>query len=184
MPEVPGWLAAARDHWHWRGDGRPAFAEAPKRGQASVWDFPRPPRIADEAREIVVRLDDVEIARTNRAVKVCETGHPPTFYLPPDDVDLRRLERASGSSFCEWKGPASYWTVRVGDRVLRNVAWSYPHPLAGAERLAAHFAFYASTLACLVDGVRAQPQPGGFYGGWVTPDLAGPFKGEPGSEGW
>ncbi len=184
MPELPDWLAAARDHWRWRGADRPPFAATPAPGQRSVWDFPRPPAVVDDAREIVVRAGRDEIARTRRALAVCETGHPPTFYLPPDDVDARFLEPAGGGSFCEWKGPASYWSVRTDDGLLPRAAWSYPRPLAGGERLAGHVAFYASALTCLVDGVRARPQPGGFYGGWITPDLAGPFKGEPGSEGW
>ena len=184
MTRLPEWIAAARDHWRWRGDDRPPFATTPAAGQESVWDYPRPPAVVTDRREVVVLWDDVEIARTRDAVRVCETGHPPTFYLPADAVDAAHLEAAGGGSFCEWKGPARYWSVRVGDRVLPSVAWSYPRPLAGGERLAGRFAFYATTLTCLVDGVRALPQPGGFYGGWITPELAGPFKGEPGSAGW
>jgi uncharacterized protein (DUF427 family) len=184
MNDIPDWLAAARDHWRWRGDDRPSFAIAPGPGQTSVWDYPRPPGIVADGREVVIRCDDVEIARTRAAVKVCETSHPPTWYLPAADVDPRFVEAAGGGSFCEWKGPARYWNVRVGNRVLNGVAWSYPQPLAGAEILKDRFAFYASRLTCLVDGVRATPQPGGFYGGWITPELTGPFKGEPGSEGW
>lgn len=184
MNKLPGWIAAARDHWRWRGDDRPPFAMPPGPGQESVWDYPRPPAIVTDPREVVVLWDDVEIARTGNAVRVCETGHPPTFYLPAESVDAALLEAAGGGSFCEWKGPARYWNVRVGDRVLPSVAWSYPQPLEGGERLAGRFAFYATTLTCLVDGVRALPQPGGFYGGWITPELAGPFKGEPGSAGW
>ncbi len=184
MNKLPDWIAAARDHWRWRGDDRPPFAAVPGPGQESVWDYPRPPGIVADPREVVVLWDEVEIARTRDAVRVCETGHPPTFYLPAEAVDAALLEPAGGGSFCEWKGPARYWSVRVGDRVLPSVAWSYPHPLAGGERFAGRFAFYATTLTCLVDGHRARPQPGGFYGGWITPELAGPFKGEPGSTGW
>jgi len=184
MNELPDWIAAARDHWRWRGDDRPGFAVVPGPGQESVWDYPRPPAIVADPREVVVSWDGLEIARTTDAVRVCETGHPPTFYLPAIDVDDALLEAAAGSSFCEWKGPARYWNVRGTGRVLRGAAWSYPRPLAGGEALAGRFAFYASMLTCLVDGVRAQPQPGGFYGGWITPELTGPFKGEAGSEGW
>ena len=118
------------------------------------------------------------------AGSVLETGHPPTYYLPFDDVERHLLQPAAGRSFCEWKGPARYWSLVDGDRCLPSHAWSYPHPLAGAEALADCVAFYARGLTCSVGGLAVRPQPGGFYGGWVTPDLAGPFKGDAGSEGW
>jgi uncharacterized protein (DUF427 family) len=181
---MPGWLRAARDHWQWRGDRRPPFADTPGPGQVSVWGFPRPPRVLHDSREVVVRWGEVEIARTRRAVLVQETAHPPSFYLPWSDVDRARFERAAGSSFCEWKGPAQYWTLVDGARRLPKVAWSYPQPLPGAEALADCVSLYPAQLDCRVDGAPVQPQPGGFYGGWITPELAGPFKGEAGSEGW
>ncbi len=184
MTTPPDWLRAARDHWQWRGDSRPPFAAMPRAGQSSVWDYPRPPRLAPDFREIVIRWGAVELARTTRALRVLETAHPPSFYLPWDDVARQFLRPAAGSSFCEWKGPASYWTLVDGDRVLPRVAWSYPQPLAGAEALAGCVAFYPGSLDCRVDGAAVSPQPGGFYGGWITPELTGPFKGEPGSEGW
>ena len=123
------------------------------------------------------------IADTRSALRLLETSHPPSFYLPPADVDMRYLEAAGGGSRCEWKGSAAYWDVVVGERRLSRVAWSYPEPFDYRE-LAAHFAFYATTLECFVDGERVRPQPGGFYGGWVTSELTGPFKGEPGTSGW
>jgi uncharacterized protein (DUF427 family) len=182
--DLPAWLQSARDHWQWRGQTRPPFADRPSAGQHSVWDFPRPPRLVQDTREVIVRWGEREIARTRRAVQVQETGHPPSFYLPWADVAREFFERASGSSFCEWKGPAQYWTLVDGDRRLPKVAWSYPQPLAGAETLADCVAMYPAHLDCEVGGARVRPQPGGFYGGWITPELAGPFKGEPGSEGW
>ena len=125
------------------------------------------------------------VARTRGAIRALETSHPPTFYLPWADVDRALFQPASGSSFCEWKGPASYWTLQHGPRRLDRVAWSYPNPLPGAEALADTVAMYAwPDLHITVGGEVARAQPGGFYGGWVTPDLAGPFKGDPGSEGW
>jgi uncharacterized protein (DUF427 family) len=133
---------------------------------------------------VVVCWGDVEVARTRRAVLVLETAHPPSVYLPWDDVVPHLLQPAAGSSFCEWKGPAQYWTLVEGDRCLPGVAWSYPQPLAGAEMLAACVAFYPAALDCRVDDMAVTPQPGGFYGGWITPELVGPFKGEPGSENW
>ncbi len=184
MTDVPDWVRAAREHWRWRGDERPPFADTPAPGQESVWDYPRPPAIVTDPREVVIRWDDVEIARTRDAVRVLETGHPPSFYLPMRDVVSGFLKAAPGSSMCEWKGPARYWTVSDGLRALSAVGWSYPRPMAGAELLADRIAFYPSILACFVDGMRVRQQPGGFYGGWITPELVGPFKGEPGSEHW
>jgi uncharacterized protein (DUF427 family) len=100
------------------------------------------------------------------------------------DIDRDLLRTASGVSICEWKGPARYWSLVQGERILPRVAWSYPQPLAGAEPLSNCIAFYPTALECRVDGARVIAQPGGFYGGWITPDVVGPFKGEPGSEAW
>jgi uncharacterized protein (DUF427 family) len=128
---------------------------------------------------------DTVIADTRRGVRVLETSHPPVWYLPPEDVRTDLLERAPGSSRCEWKGTAVYWTLRVGDRTAPRVAWSYPDPVPRFEVLRDHLAFYAGPMdRCTVDGDIVTPQPGGFYGGWITRDVVGPFKGEPGSWGW
>jgi uncharacterized protein (DUF427 family) len=180
----PQSIAAARAHWTWRGQARPPFAARPGAGQESVWDYPRPPRIVPDPREVVVRWGDVEVARTHRALRVLETAHPPSFYLPWSDVARHLLQPAPGTSFCEWKGPARYWTLVDGHDRLAGVAWSYPHPFAEALVLANCVAFYPGNLTCTVDGAPVTAQPGGFYGGWVTPELVGPFKGEPGSQGW
>ena len=177
-------LAEARAQWRWRGEDRPPFADTPGQGQVSVWDFPRPPELVPDGREIVVFWGETRVARTRGAWAVRETSHPPTFYLPLADVDRTLLRPAGGSSFCEWKGPALYWDLMDGARRLVQVAWSYPKPLAGAEPLAECIAFYAHDLNCRVDGAQALAQPGGFYGGWITPDLSGPFKGGPGSGAW
>jgi uncharacterized protein (DUF427 family) len=180
----PDGLRAARAAWVWRGQARPPFAEVPAPGQVSVWDFPRPPRLAPDAREVVIAWDGLPVARTTGAVCVLETSHPPTWYLPLADVVAGLLQPAPGGSFCEWKGPARYWHLAHGGRRLDRVAWSYPRPLPGAEVLADRVAFYAHHLQITVAGAPVRPQPGGFYGGWITPDLAGPFKGDPGSGGW
>ncbi|CAN5180618.1 DUF427 domain-containing protein [soil metagenome] len=184
MSSPPDWLQVARDHWQWRGTDRPSFAAVPGPGQVSVWDFPRPPVLAPDTREIVIHWGGTEIARTRRAVRVLETSHPPSFYLPWADVQAQFLVAAPGESFCEWKGPARYWSLSDGPRTLAGVAWSYPQPLAGAEAIADCVAFYPARLDCRVDGEVVRPQPGGFYGGWITPELVGPFKGDPGSSGW
>jgi uncharacterized protein (DUF427 family) len=177
-------LDAARSHWHWRGQARPPFAVEPSVHQASVWDFPRPPRLAPEAREVVIRWNGVQVVRSVRAIRALETAHPPSFYIPLADIAPGLLEPAEGTSLCEWKGPARYWSLVDGERRLARVAWSYPLPLAGSEAIADHVAFYCHDLECTVGGAIVAPQPGGFYGGWITPELVGPFKGEPGSEGW
>jgi uncharacterized protein (DUF427 family) len=180
----PPWLRVAREQWSWRGQARPGFAVAPGPGQTSVWDFPRPPVLAPEPREVCIVWAGVPVAFSTRALRVLETAHPPTYYIPWGDVARHLLQPAPGGSFCEWKGTASYWSLVDGDRKLPAHAWSYRRPLAGVEALADRVAFYARDLECSVGGLPATPQPGGFYGGWVTPDLTGPFKGEPGSESW
>jgi uncharacterized protein (DUF427 family) len=149
-----------------------------------VWDYPRPPRVVRDSREVIVRWGEVEIARTRRAIRVLETAHPPNFYLPWDDVARHLFEAASGSSWCEWKGPARYWSLVVAGQRLSSIAWSYPQPFSGADELAGCVACYAFPLECWVGGARVTAQPGGFYGGWITPELVGPFKGEPGSGAW
>lgn len=184
MTLLPDWVAAARAQWQWRGQARPPFAMVPGLGQESVWDYPRPPRIASDVREVVVRWGEMEVARSRRALRVLETSHPPSFYLPWGDVARHLFESAPGESHCEWKGPARYWRLVDGARRTQSVAWSYPEPLAGAELLADSVAFYPALLTCTVDNARVQAQPGGFYGGWITPELVGPFKGEPGSATW
>ncbi len=177
-------IERSRTQWRWRGVSRPPFADTPAKGQTSVWDFPRPPALVREIREVVVRWGDIEVARTREAWAVRETAHPPTYYLPLSAVQRSLLRVAGGESFCEWKGPARYWDLVDRGRCLSKVAWSYPQPLAGAEPLTDCIAFYAHELVCTVGGATVMAQPGGFYGGWITPDLAGPFKGEPGSSSW
>jgi uncharacterized protein (DUF427 family) len=156
----------------------------PRPGQESVWDYPRPPVVVPDGREITVHAGSIEIARTRSALRVLETASPPTFYLPLPDVHRDYLEPASGRSFCEWKGEARYWSVVTDAVRCERAAWSYPDPHAPFAALRWHLAFYASSLDCRVDGVRVIPQPGRFYGGWITPEVLGPFKGEPGTEGW
>ena len=170
--------------WTYGGEQRPPFAVVPQTGQESVWDYPRPPRLEPDHREIVVRVGAVQIARTCRSYRILETASPPTFYLPPDDLNLDCLEPADGRSICEWKGTAQYWSVVGGGRRLEAVGWSYPDPLPAYRAIAGYLSFYPARVECLVDSLRVTPQPGGFYGGWVTPEIVGPFKGEPGTEGW
>ncbi len=158
---------------------------APGPGQESVWDYPRPPRLEPVGKRIRVTFNGVAIADTRRAWRVLETSHPPVYYIPPEDLRRDLLVRTSRSSFCEWKGLARYVTVRVGERSAEAAGWTYPEPTAGFEPIRDHVAFYPAAMdRCTVDGEEARPQPGRFYGGWVTSDVVGPFKGEPGTESW
>lgn len=129
-------------------------------------------------------LHGTVVGRTKRSLRVLETSHPPTIYLPPEDIDNDLLTQAVGSSFCEWKGSATYWTVTVGKHAVVGRAWSYPQPSPTFASLADHLSFYPAHFDCFVDGERVRPQPGEFYGGWITDDVRGPFKGVPGSMWW
>lgn len=166
------------------GEPRPT-PTPPGPGQESVWDYPRPPRLEAEPRRIRVVLAGITVADTTSAYRVLETSHPPTYYLPPADITSGCLVAATGSSFCEWKGTARYWSVRAGATNATEAAWSYPDPTPGFGDLVDHVAFYAPAMdLCEVGGEAATPQPGGFYGGWVTSWVVGPFKGEPATMGW
>jgi uncharacterized protein (DUF427 family) len=153
--------------------------------QESVWNYPRPPRLEPTPRRVRIVFAGVEIADTGRAWRVLETSHPPVYYLPRADVRCETLIAAPESSFCEWKGRAVYWTVRVGRHETRRAAWSYPAPAAAFAPIRGHLAFFAGAMdECTVGGELVRPQAGGFYGGWITDDVVGPFKGEPGTDGW
>ena len=158
---------------------------APGPGQESVWDYPRPPRLERTDAHVVVVLGGVTVVDTRRALRVLESSHPPTIYIPSADIAPGCIQPGAGRSYCEWKGSALYWDVVIGDRVLSRVGWSYPNPTPTFEMLRDHIAFYAAPFdRCLIDGETVTPQPGTFYGGWITADLCGPFKGVPGSMSW
>ena len=160
--------------------------EIPKEGQESAWDYPRPPACVASTRAVEVRLEGAVIAFTRESHRVLETSHPPTWYLPRSCIARDALRpSSSGGTVCEWKGQATYWdVVSPGGRVLRAAAWSYESPSASFEAIRGALAFYPGKLECFVDGERVRPQEGGFYGGWVTDDVVGPFKGSPGTRGW
>ena len=158
---------------------------APARGQESVWDYPRPPRVEQVAERVTIRLGGEVIADTRAAVRVLETSHPPVYYLPIADFAPGALTDSPGSSFCEFKGVARYFDVQGGGIVREGTAWNYPQPSPGFEALVDRVAVYAAPMdECTVGGEIVVPQPGGFYGGWVTSSIVGPFKGVPGSMGW
>jgi uncharacterized protein (DUF427 family) len=157
----------------------------PGPGQESVWDYPRPPRLEEFSKAIKVVTCGEAIAETNRAKRVLETSHPPVYYIPPEDIRLEVLVATHKQSFCEWKGSAYYFDVVIGEQRIQEAAWAYPSPTGNFEPIRDYLAFYPHLMdACFVDGERVRAQAGGFYGGWVTSDIVGPFKGEPGTMGW
>lgn len=158
--------------------------DQPLPGQESVWDYPRPPRVEKSSRTVVVLLNGCEIARSSETYRILETSHPPTWYIPPAGVRTELLTATEKHSFCEWKGSATYWTVRVKGKTAENAVWCYPAPERAFFRIRNYFAFYPQVFECYVDGERVKAQPGGFYGGWITKDVVGSFKGIPGSSGW
>ena len=182
-PDDP--YALEREKWRSFPRKRPGVIEVPGPGQESVWNYPRPPRVEPVSHRIRVEFGGIVLADSARALRICETASPPVYYLPPADVATTRLEPSTRTSFCEWKGVASYWSVRVGDRLARDAGWSYAAPDPGFEAIRDYLAFYPRRMdACWVGQHRVSPQPGFYYGGWLTPDLTGPFKGIPGSEAW
>lgn len=164
----------------------------------SVWDYPRPPRLEPTSSRICILHHGVLIADTTRALRILETSHPPVFYIPPTDIALQYLKPSNRrGSFCEFKGTATYWTLditsaldslhlaSIADAISQDAAWSYAQPTPSYAALRDHLAFYATRVdECTVDGERVQPQPGDFYGGWITSRVKGPFKGPPGTLGW
>lgn len=155
-------------------------------GQESVWDYPRPPRVEPVPEALRVIVGGEVLAETTRGLRVLETAGPPVYYIPRDDVRMDRLAPSPHTSVCEWKGEATYWTYDDGTgRRIDNVGWSYAAPLPGYEAIAGHLAFYAGRVdEAWVGDEQATPQPGRFYGGWITSRIVGPFKGDPGTSGW
>jgi uncharacterized protein (DUF427 family) len=170
--------------WEYRGQKRPSFAIEPGPGQESVWDYPRPPALKRDGRRVEVRFADVIVADSCRTYRVLETASPPTFYIPPEDVHVELLTPLAGASFCEWKGTARYWSLSAEGSSGEAVGWSYPQPTEPFSQIAGYFSFYPARVECYVGGERVRPQGGGFYGGWVTREIVGPFKGEPGTGSW
>lgn len=151
----------------------------------NVWCYPRPPALQPVPQPLRIVFAGRTIAATARGFRVLETSHPPVYYLPPDAFSDCTLEPEDGASICEWKGAARYWSIRAGERLASRCAWSYPHPTPAFAPLRDHLAVYAGAMeACFVGDEQVTPQPGGFYGGWITRNLSGPFKGGPGSMGW
>ena len=163
---------------------KPAHVE-PGPGQESAWDYPRPPRVEDVSKRITVVFNGVVIADTSEAKRVLETSHPPVYYIPPDDIKMEALNPAAGKTWCEFKGQASYYDLVLDGREIPRAAWYYPNPSPGYEGIQYYIAFYPSKMdQCTVDGETVVAQEGDFYGGWITSNIVGPFKGGPGTLGW
>lgn len=157
----------------------------PGPGQESVWDYPRPPALEPVGAAVRVEFAGRTVAESADALRILETSHPPTIYIPPDDVDLTLLVPSAQTSGCEWKGRARYYSLDVDGRTAPEAAWAYPDPRPLYLALKDHLAFYPGRVdACWLGGERVTPQPGGFYAGWITSRVVGPFKGEPGTWGW
>ncbi|MFF4322973.1 DUF427 domain-containing protein [Streptomyces sp. NPDC001568] len=162
------------------------YREGAGRPTESVWDYPRPPRVESDPRHVVVAHGGIRVADTRRALRVLETSHPPVFYVPRDDTLSELFVRSGSTTWCEWKGVATYWDLLVpGAARSADAAWSYEAPLPGFASITGCVAFYPSRVSgCWVDGELVSGQPGDFYGGWITSEIVGPFKGGPGSQGW
>ena len=169
--------------WQYYGQQRPDFAAVPAAGQESVWDYPRPPALVSCMQRVEVKHGAVVIAASSAAVRVLETASPPTVYIPPADIDFTTLTAVGGSSVCEWKGAARYWAL-ASEPGAPPVGWSYPQPRPAFAAIRDFLCFYPGRVACFLDTERVRPQEGGFYGGWVTDNIAGPWKGGPNTGHW
>lgn len=157
----------------------------PQPGEESVWGYPRPPRLERIEKPIQIVFAGTLIVDAPGGFRVLETSHPPVYYISPDDIATSVLQTAPGSSLCEWKGRADYFDVTANGKVAAKAAWRYAAPTGSFAPIAGYVAFYAGPMdRCTVGGEIVTPQPGNFYGGWITPGIVGPFKGEPGSLGW
>jgi uncharacterized protein (DUF427 family) len=157
----------------------------PQPGQESVWDYPRPARLEDTSKHLRIICQGVTLAETRRGKRVLETSHPPVYYFPAGDVHLEYLQATGKKSYCEWKGICEYYDLRIGEKYIPQAAWCYHEPSPDFLALQEYYAFYPRLMdACYVNDELVTPQPGGFYGGWITQDVVGPFKGEPGTMGW
>ena len=159
--------------------------QPPGPDEESVWDYPRPPRCEKFHGAIRVMVGDTMVANTTECYRVLETSHPPVYYISPQHIQTSLLEQSAGSSWCEWKGRATYHRLILPDRTIDNVSWSYENPAAAFADIRGHLAFYPGRVdACYVNDERVAAQPGDFYGGWITSNIVGPFKGSAGTAGW
>ena len=157
----------------------------PGPGQESVWDYPRPPRLEPVHGRVTIEFNGQVIVDTTRAMRVLETSHPPTVYVPPEDVKGDFVKAAGGASMCEWKGRAGYVDVAVDGKRVEHAAWFYADPTPAFRDIKDYLSFYPSKMdRCTLDGETVTAQEGDFYGGWITSKVVGPFKGAGGTWGW
>ncbi len=169
--------------WNFNGKVKPSFAIEPKDGEESVWDYPRPPSIQRDSRTVLIILNGNRICETRKALKVMETASPPSFYIPRSDIDLSYLKINQEVTFCEWKGMANYYGDS-SDSELKSICWYYPNPKSYFTSIKDHLAFYPARVDCFINNEKVNAQKGGFYGGWVTKEIIGPFKGDDQTLGW
>lgn len=183
--DIPMTPRLAREAERWKASVKPPFVDPPGPGQRSVWDFPRPPAVERVLDRVTIEFGGRTVVDTQRCLRVNETASPPTYYVPRADIEDGVLQPGQGLSMCEWKGRARYFDLVVGESRSVQAAWDYPSVSDEYAVLADHVAFYASRVErCTVAGEVVRPQAGQFYAGWITSDLAGPFKGDPGTQGW
>ena len=169
--------------WNYYGQQRPDFATPPGEQQESVWDYPRPPAQLACEQLVEVKSGNTTIASSTRCIRILETASPPTIYIPPDDIALEQLMLMRGNSFCEWKGVADYWALAEGNHT-EAIGWSYPDPKAAFAAIRDWLCFYPGRIDCSIDGEHVRAQEGGFYGGWVTSNITGPWKGPSNTGHW
>ena len=170
--------------WHFNGKKRPSFAIIPQNNQESVWDYPRPPMLRSDPRTVTILANNKKIIETTEAIKVMETASPPTFYLPKHTIEKSLLRPSGKTSFCEWKGEATYFDLILDDHVTRLICWSYENPKKHFSVIKGYLAFYPSLADCYINNEKVRSQVGGFYGGWITNEIVGPFKGDPETGSW
>lgn len=185
MPSYSDALLRERDRLRAFPRKRPVQIIQPGPGQESVWDYPRPPGLESISSYLRIIFAGVLIAESRQAIKIVETSCPPVYYVPPEHIHMQYMEKVRGGTLCEWKGLAQYWSICVGKIVVEPAAWSYPDPEAAYSTIRDYLAFYPSKMdACMIDSQIAVPQESDYYGGWITPNVVGPFKGAPGTEEW
>ena len=185
MPQYSEAMIKERNRWRAFHRKRPFEVIRPGPGQESVWDYPRPPGLEPTVSLIRIIFAGVLIAESRQAIRIIETSCPPVYYIPPDHIHTEYVVQIGVGTLCEWKGLAQYWSVRVGNKVIESAAWSYPDPELPYTRIRDYLAFYPGKMdTCMVDDQIAIAQESDYYGGWITPDIVGPFKGQPGSEEW
>jgi uncharacterized protein (DUF427 family) len=160
--------------------------DEPGPGQESVWDYPRPPAVRAIDAHVRIVHNGITLVDTRQAIQILETSQAPGYYFSRADIALEHLTQSRHTSYCEWKGQATYWAVLATTTPsVADVAWSYDNPTPAYAAITGYLAFYPQKVdECWVNDYRVVPNPGDFYGGWITPDVVGPFKGAPGTRMW